>query len=334
MSDTLISVVMSVYNGQKYLAEAIESILNQTFADFEFIIIDDGSTDKSLEIIQSFSQKDNRIRIIQNEKNIGLTASLNKGISQASGEYVARMDADDISMPERLAKQVEILESDPSTVLVSCLVEISIHNGNSLVEVLNTEKQLIKWELLFHNYLGGHGQVMFRRIVGNQIIQYDETYSQTQDYELWTRLAEKHSFFILPDVYYRFRLHGENISILKNDIQDVLKRKASKIAIESLLNKQISNYTFENIQSFWSGHKIETLEGLLLCQISINKMYQFFISDRLAHDKQYKENKKMIADEIAMKYLRLARKYFHKKIEIIFLCVLVTFFFYWKLKSI
>jgi len=103
-----ISVIMSVYNGEKYLGEAIDSVLGQTFTDFDFIIVNDGSTDGSPGIIQSY--RDERIRVINNEKNIGLTKSLNKAIKESGGEYIARQDADDISLPERFEEQVWFLE--------------------------------------------------------------------------------------------------------------------------------------------------------------------------------------------------------------------------------
>ncbi len=111
-----VTVLMSVYNGEKYLREAIDSILNQTFKDFEFLIIDDGSTDSSADIIRSYT--DFRIRLIQNEKNIGLTRSLNKGLKLAKGEYIARMDVDDISLPIRFEKQVSFLDKYEDVKLV------------------------------------------------------------------------------------------------------------------------------------------------------------------------------------------------------------------------
>ena len=105
-NDPIISVIMSVFNADEYVAEAIESILNQTYSHFEFIIIDDGSTDSSLRIIQKYAIEDQRIRVILNEKNIGLAKSLSKGIDVSQGMYIARMDADDISLPDRFYKQI------------------------------------------------------------------------------------------------------------------------------------------------------------------------------------------------------------------------------------
>ena len=117
MSHPKVTLLMSVFNGQSYLKEAIESILNQTFEDFEFLIINDASKDNSLRIIQSFD--DSRIKLVHNSDNIGLTKSLNKGIDLAKGEFIARMDCDDISLPERLSMQVSFMDKNPDIGILS-----------------------------------------------------------------------------------------------------------------------------------------------------------------------------------------------------------------------
>jgi len=127
MKNPEVTVLMSVYNGEKYLREAIDSILNQTFTDFEFLIVNDGSTDRTAEILRSYD--DPRIIIINNEKNIGLTKSLNIGLRMAKGEYIARMDADDVSMPERLQKQIELLNQKKNTGLVGTYYTIINEKG-------------------------------------------------------------------------------------------------------------------------------------------------------------------------------------------------------------
>jgi glycosyltransferase involved in cell wall biosynthesis len=142
-----ISVVMSVYNGEKYLRQAIESILQQTYTDFEFIIIDDGSTDSSREIIQSYDDK--RIRLVINEQNIGLTKSLNKGIRLAKGEFIARMDADDISLPQRFEKQVAYLDSHPEVGVLGTYANIIDHRGKIINNIIfPTEHETILWTML------------------------------------------------------------------------------------------------------------------------------------------------------------------------------------------
>ena len=123
-----ISLIMSVYNGEDYLAEAIESVLNQTFRDFELIVINDCSTDSTPEILNGFQERDNRVKVHTNEVNLRLPSSLNKAISLAKGKYVARMDADDICLPDRLEKQYDFMESHPDVALSSCRF-MTLKNG-------------------------------------------------------------------------------------------------------------------------------------------------------------------------------------------------------------
>ena len=135
MNLPLVSVIMSVYNGEKYLVQAIDSILNQTYQNFEFIIIDDCSTDNSSHILQEYAKKDSRIKIIKKEKNIGIKGfieNLNLGISIAEGKYIARMDADDISLPERFQKQVTFLENNPEIFMVGAQIDF-INEKNEII---------------------------------------------------------------------------------------------------------------------------------------------------------------------------------------------------------
>ena len=157
----LITVLMSVYNGERYLHEAIESILNQTFTDFEFLIINDGSTDSTRDIITSYT--DSRIRLIDNEQNIGLTKSLNKGIDLARGKYIARMDADDISMPERLEVQYNFLEKNIEYSLVSSGAYLIDENNNQIGELYRPYNyEMILGYIFFFNPII-HPSVLFEK---------------------------------------------------------------------------------------------------------------------------------------------------------------------------
>jgi glycosyltransferase involved in cell wall biosynthesis len=180
-----ISVVMPVYNGGKYLKEAIESILNQTYKDFELILINDGSTDASEEIIESFSDK--RIVYLDNGKNLGLAASFNAGIDAARGAYIARMDADDISLPERFEKQLSYLERKPHIGIVGSSIMIINEGGRRLAVHLRpkTHKE-IKFSSLFSSPMY-HPTVMGRTEIFRSH-HYNETFSNSEDYELWSRL--------------------------------------------------------------------------------------------------------------------------------------------------
>jgi glycosyltransferase involved in cell wall biosynthesis len=186
-----VSVVMSVYDGEKYLAEAIESILDQTLTDFEFIIIDDGSTDDSLAIIQKYSKQDERVIIVQNDKNIGLAASLNKGIQLAKGEFIARMDADDISYKNRLEIQIQRMRRDPKLLILGSAVDVidenliirnKIYPPTAPVEIFWSIVTACKIPFI-------HPTVIFRNVFFSKVGFYDANVSAGQDYNLFSRIV-------------------------------------------------------------------------------------------------------------------------------------------------
>ncbi len=199
-----VTVLMSVYNGEKYLREAINSILNQTFKDFEFLIINDGSTDRTAEILQSY--QDSRIKITNNEKNIGLTKSLNKGLKMAKSEYIARMDADDRSFPKRLGEEVELLDTNPKVGLVGTCYEITDEDDKSfgIAKCPITDKE-IRRRLLEGNAFG-HGSVMFRRECIDNIGSYRPEFRYGQDFDLFLRISEKYGVANISEPLYKFRI--------------------------------------------------------------------------------------------------------------------------------
>lgn len=212
-----ISVVMSVYNGEKYLREAINSILEQSYADFEFIIIDDCSTDNSLDIIKSY--KDNRIRLIRNKANLRLPASLNMGIRLANGKYIARMDADDISLPDRFLKQVNYLESHPEVVALGGSFQAIDGNGRNLYKHHALIEEKLDRYYLIPSPLA-HPTVMMRReIIVNNNLFYDVKYSSAQDYDLWLRIRKYFKIANLPEVLLKYRIHKKSISSVRSHEQ-------------------------------------------------------------------------------------------------------------------
>ncbi|MFC1815930.1 glycosyltransferase family 2 protein [Thermodesulfobacteriota bacterium] len=211
-----VTVLMPVYNAGLFLREAINSILGQTWPDFEFLIINDGSTDNSREIISSFS--DPRIRLIDNPTNIGLTKSLNRGLQLSKGEYIARQDADDISYPERLEKQILFLDAHPDIVLLGTRGRAIDKNGNpSQANPLRIPVGLlaIHWYLMFQNAFI-HSSVMFRRvIVWERLGGYDESFKRAQDYEIWSRTARSFKVENLSDIFIDHRFeYGSIVSRL------------------------------------------------------------------------------------------------------------------------
>lgn len=207
-----ISVIMSVYNGERYLREAIESILGQTSADFEFIIVDDASTDSSPQIIRSYD--DSRIRIINNNTNIGLTRSLNMAWEQACGEFIARQDADDISLPERFEKQLQYFKQYPETALLGTSTYIIDEKGKIL------EKRVIPANPsrnLFQNRSFPHGSVMFRNEIIHKLGGYNKFFRYSQDLELWLRIARHYQVRGIPEKLYKLRFHRGSLQMETRD---------------------------------------------------------------------------------------------------------------------
>jgi glycosyltransferase involved in cell wall biosynthesis len=210
MKSPRVTVLMPVYNAERYLTMAIDSILNQTFQDFEFLIIDDGSTDTSQAIISSYT--DPRIRSIHEQKNRGIAAALNKGFDLAQGEYIARMDSDDISLSHRLETQVRFMDSH-SEIGVSGTWIKKKKNWFSTIERMPTGHESIAALLLFLNPIR-HPTVMLRTsVIRSQALYYSDQFPHAEDYELWTRMAKVTRLAIIPESLVTYRIHDEQITV-------------------------------------------------------------------------------------------------------------------------
>jgi glycosyltransferase involved in cell wall biosynthesis len=208
-----ITVLLPVYNSELYIKDAVDSILNQTFSDFEFIIIDDASTDKSVEIIQSYS--DSRIQLIVKPKNSGYTDSLNYGLTIAKGEYIARMDSDDISLPTRFEKQIEFLQKNSEVVVCGTWITVFGNNIDSYTFEAPQNSNEIKLTFLSYDCIA-HPSVMFRKsCVMN--LEYKKEFVPAEDYKLWSEIIVKHDFSIIQEALLLYRQHENNISKAKAD---------------------------------------------------------------------------------------------------------------------
>lgn len=269
-----VSVIMAVHNGEAYLREAVESILNETFADFEYIIIDDGSTDSTPRILTSYT--DSRIRLLPNEHNIGLTRSLNRGLEAAQGEYIARMDADDISLPLRFEKQVAYLDSHPEVGLLATNIQFVNERGKLLFDGRPMHSSArssiyLKWALLWQNPLP-HATVMIRRsLLTKTGLIYDPTVLVGQDYDLWNRLSHHTELGLIFDVCLRLRISSGSISckysqkqyenqlkVMRREIRTILGKVASEEGIRSLHATVLNMLGADN--DFFSG--LETLRAV------------------------------------------------------------------------
>jgi len=208
MNNPLISVVMSVYNSEKYLKEAIDSILIQTYTNFEFIIINDGSRDRSLEIIRKYQEEDERIILISRE-NKGLPYSLNEGIRLSKGKYIARMDADDISLPTRVEEQVIFMEENRDIGICGCSI---LDLDTDRKWILTPYDKRLKVELLFLSAFAHPSVMIDRKMMIENNLFYNEAFFQSQDFELWVRMSKYTKFANLKSTLLRYRVLEDSIS--------------------------------------------------------------------------------------------------------------------------
>lgn len=228
MNASRVTVLMPVYNGERFLREAIDSILQQTFTDFELLIIDDGSEDESVAVIQEYY--DSRIRLVHNGTNLGLVASLNKGFGLARGEYVARMDCDDVCLPERLALQVAFMEEHREIGICGTWVELIVEPSGQIWRC-PTDPDTVKCSLLFGPVLV-HPTVMIRRAFLNESrLLYDPLFKHAEDFDLWVRASEYTSIANIGKVLLRYRLHPQQVGQRHNEEQII---SAGKIRIAQL----------------------------------------------------------------------------------------------------
>jgi len=214
MSAPLVSVVMSVFDGERFLAEAVESILAQTFVDFEFLIIDDGSRDGTAQMLAAYAGRDSRVRILSQE-NRGLVAALNRGIATAAGRYIARMDADDVSKPWRFEQQVAFLEAHPEMAMVGGAVAFMNAEGKFLRENANPTEDAEIRAALVDDCPFWHPTVLIRKDVLEATGGYRGVVLDAEDNDLWLRIAERYTVANLSSVVLSYRLHANQVTVTK-----------------------------------------------------------------------------------------------------------------------
>jgi glycosyltransferase involved in cell wall biosynthesis len=251
-----ITVLLPVYNCELYVQTAVESILNQSYTDFEFLIIDDASTDTTVSIIKKID--DSRIQLIEKPVNSGYTNSLNYGLQLAKGEYIARMDGDDISYPERFAKQIAYLEAHPEVVVCGTGYKII---GNDKRITIPEGHEAIKIGLLWGNCIS-HPSVMIRKkVLDDYAIQYDVTREPAEDYAIWVRLLSLGKLHNLQEVLLEYRLYGNQVSQKraeeqkKNDI-------ATKFQLLQYLEVQWNDSEFEFLERQFGKTEVVSFKNL------------------------------------------------------------------------
>lgn len=253
---------MSVYNAEEYLSTSIMSILNQSFADFEFIIIDDGSTDNSKNIIKYSATKDSRIKPFFFKENKGLTHRLNLGISLSQGRYIARMDADDISLPQRLNRQLEAFAESKQIAVVGVYPILIDSDGKcSGKKKLPCNSEDIRKAFIFYNPIV-HSSVLMRKDFLLEVGAYNEKYIHSQDKELWIKLLKEYEIINIPEYLHYSRKTNGSITYNKRISQ---KRFAYKATKEGFYSGVFTRYKFVYFifSSWWMLFPDKVLMGLL-----------------------------------------------------------------------
>lgn len=304
-----VTVLMPVYNGEPYIGQSIRSILDQTYTDFEFLIIDDGSTDTSIQTIQSFN--DPRIRLVQNEHNLGQTATLNRGLELARGEFVARIDQDDLSHPSRLAEQVSYLDNHPNITLVSAQTTAINSNGDTVFAFNYPEEHAkLHWLLLTECPIF-HSSVVFRRdSVKNNFGGYNSTFSYCQDYELWSRIAFKSQIANLPIVLNYWRVHPEATSSnLKGSLVEQEPHTTSYNNIKRL-GLSIDEGKWREIRGVYSLGEFPKSDSVLIETIdSIYYLGDLFVKRYHLAENAKNQLRLWLIDDITKRFLMSFNKY-------------------------
>ena len=261
-----ITVLLPVYNCELYIQTAIESIMNQTFTDFELLIIDDASTDGTVSILKNIM--DPRIQLIQKSKNSGYTNSLNYGLKIAKGEYIARMDADDISHPERFAQQLAYLDTNPEVVVCGTTYKIV---GNDKKIMLPELHEAIKIGLLWGNCIS-HPTVMIRKkIIEDFSIRYDTSKEPAEDYDLWVRILSFGKLHNLQEVLLEYRLYGNQVSRKRAEEQ---KRNdmATKFQLLQYLKIKLNDSEYEFLERQFGKTEVISFQDLMVFKCLQNKL--------------------------------------------------------------
>lgn len=245
-----ISVLMCVRNGQKHIGKSIESVLSQTFENFEFLILDDESKDETAEIIREYS-KDKRIKVFKNEENLGLTRSLNKLLKLSRGEYVAIIDSDDIAKEKRLQKQISFMDEEKDIAMVASNCDVVDDNSVFLyTHCPPSNDTALRWSLTFRNPIR-HSTVMIRRSCLFKTGMYDESFSCAQDYDMWQRMSSHFKIAVIPETLAEIRVHEKTISNKMINKQDEMVNLISRRQMQNHCKKTISLEEAKKIRTIY-----------------------------------------------------------------------------------
>jgi glycosyltransferase involved in cell wall biosynthesis len=310
---SIVSVIMSVYNEKLYLRESIESILAQTFADFEFIIIDDGSNDCTWQILIEYANRDTRVKLVKNNNNIGLTKSLNKGLKLAQGEYIARIDGNDISLPERLEIEVEHLHDHNNIGLLGTAYYLMNSKGQftDIHYPPQTDTE-IRWRMLFDNAFCNSTIIFRRKLLDFTDGFYDETIVYAQDYDLWFRLLKhtRATNLSIPLVGYRILESG--ISRHKRYEQMLFSSAIRVRQLNTLIPKyQFTQFELDTLQHWYYNMLPSQLnqQELRLCRVILRIIRAFKKQQNIYFEFTHAIRKQWVNQIISVLSLRWQREW-------------------------
>jgi len=256
-----VSLLMPVYNEERYVREAIDSILGQTFADFELVLVEDGSTDDTRNILADYARRDARVVLVENGRNRGLVYSLNRGLALARGEYIARMDANDISLPWRIERQVRYMDQHPEVGVLGTNIAYINAEGCLLQGGRPKDRQplppdVIRWMLLWRCAIY-HTTVMIRKVVLEQTgFVYDPHFRHAEDRDLWTRLAPYTTIASLPEVLLYCRIVPTGVSRAFNKEQRAKDHATTRRELTALLGGVSSEEALETLISVFTRYNL------------------------------------------------------------------------------
>ena len=299
-----VSVVMTVYNRQDFLTEAVESILHQTFKDFEFIIIDDCSTDNSYSMALAFAERDRRIRVHRHEKNLGIVGARNTGLQQAKGKYIAWMDSDDVSLPNRLEKQYTFMKEHPEVGIVSSNAILIDENSKMLSEIKMPQTHLmILWAFCFFDPIINPAVMANRELCqqagGYRELAKDRSEYYPEDFDLCVRLSKQTHFYIFQDNLLCLRKHGNNVT--KTRLESTLRNSATICMqyLQSFLGIEIPRQPLDMI---WGVDQPADLTGYPQL---MRKLYEHFRSLPEISDTE----KEYIQKDASLRMIRMSKNH-------------------------
>jgi len=296
MGNPKVTVLMPVFNDEKYLKQSIASILNQTFRDFEFLIIEDASTDKSAELIKTF--KDRRIKVLINKKNLGISSSLNKGLKIAKGEYIARMDADDISLPRRLEKQVKFMDRNPDVGICGSWVKL-FGKGKGVLKYPSDSKQL-KVDLLFFDTIMHPTVILRKKMFQKFNLRYNAKNRCLEDYELFAAASRYFPLSNIKEVLLRHRAHSLQACRLQRDAQ--------MIEAQIIQLKQLRHLGLEPTRQELDIHNSKMGSNLRIDLNFIQKAERWFCKILYANRKKRIYDKKILLSAMGNTWLVMCRQ--------------------------